>query len=74
MASILKTAQNTLAAAAQSVTGGAMGNEHKFPAFDDLPKVDGMPQGCIWGLYDKDGKKDEAGGKQTNHRNSRHLG
>jgi hypothetical protein len=38
------------------------GKEYKFPAFDDLPKVKDMPQGSIWGFYDKDGKKDEVGG------------
>ncbi|KAL1306058.1 hypothetical protein AAFC00_004184 [Neodothiora populina] len=33
-----------------------------FPAFDDLPKVEGQPQGCCWGLFDNDsGKKDEVG-------------
>ncbi|KAI4932928.1 hypothetical protein J4E85_003331 [Alternaria conjuncta] len=35
--------------------------EYKFPAFDDLPKVEGMPQGSIWGFFDKDGQKDEVG-------------
>lgn len=30
-----------------------------FPAFDDLPPVPGQPQGCLWGFFDKDGKKDE---------------
>jgi|TARA_R110002003_G_scaffold388_13_gene19372 hypothetical protein len=63
MAGILKTAQDRLSAVAQDVTGGQAANEYKFPAFDELPKVDGMPQGSIWGFYDKDGKKDEAGGK-----------
>ena len=28
------------------------------PDFDDLPKVEGMPQGCAWGVFDRDGKKD----------------
>lgn len=27
-----------------------------FPDFDDLPKVEGQPQGCAWGVFDKDGK------------------
>ncbi|KAK4119166.1 hypothetical protein N657DRAFT_604898 [Parathielavia appendiculata] len=31
------------------------------PDFDDLPKVDGQPQGCAWGVFDKDGKKDVFG-------------
>jgi hypothetical protein len=34
-----------------------------LPKFDDLPKVKGpdgqdMPQGCTWGIWDKNGKKD----------------
>jgi hypothetical protein len=62
MASVIKAAQDKLSAVAQTIIGGALGNEYTFPAFDDLPKVDGMPQGSIWGFYDKDGKKDEAGG------------
>jgi hypothetical protein len=36
-------------------------SEYNFPAFDDLPKVEGMPQGNTWGFFDKDGKKDEVG-------------
>lgn len=32
-----------------------------IPDFDDLPKVEGMPQGCAWGVFDKDGKKDLLG-------------
>lgn len=32
-----------------------------IPDFDSLPKVDGMPQGCAWGVFDKDGKKDALG-------------
>jgi hypothetical protein len=31
------------------------------PAFDDLPKVKGMPQGCAWGVFDREGKKDVFG-------------
>lgn len=59
MANVLKAAQDGLAA----VTGGAVGDEYVFPAFDDLPKVDGMPQGNAWGFFDKDGKKDQVGSK-----------
>ncbi|KAI6093304.1 hypothetical protein F4821DRAFT_78675 [Hypoxylon rubiginosum] len=29
--------------------------------FDSLPKVKDMPQGCAWGVFDKDGKKDILG-------------
>jgi hypothetical protein len=32
-----------------------------IPSFDDLPPVKGMPQGCAWGIFDKDGKKDVIG-------------
>lgn len=31
------------------------------PDFDDLPKVKDMPQGCAWGIFDRDGKKDVLG-------------
>lgn len=31
------------------------------PDFDDLPKVKDMPQGCAWGVFDRDGKKDVVG-------------
>ncbi|KAK7181121.1 hypothetical protein DPSP01_003528 [Paraphaeosphaeria sporulosa] len=33
----------------------------QLPSFDDLPPVEGMPQGCAWGIFDKDGKKDLCG-------------
>jgi hypothetical protein len=32
-----------------------------IPKFDDLPPVKGMPQGCAWGVFDQDGKKDVYG-------------
>jgi hypothetical protein len=35
--------------------------QYSFPPFDDLPKVEGMPQGNTRGFFDKDGKKDEVG-------------
>ncbi|EEY16314.1 conserved hypothetical protein [Verticillium alfalfae VaMs.102] len=28
------------------------------PTYDDLPPVDGMPRGCVRGVFEKDGKKD----------------
>ncbi|RDA88724.1 hypothetical protein CP532_4055 [Ophiocordyceps camponoti-leonardi (nom. inval.)] len=32
------------------------------PDFDHLPPVDGMPKGCVWGIFDgKDGTKDVVG-------------
>ena len=33
----------------------------QLPDFESLPKVNGMPQGCAWGVFDKDGKKDLLG-------------
>lgn len=35
--------------------------EYAFPDFDELPKIEGQPQGCLWGFFDRDGKKDEVG-------------
>ncbi|CAO2649616.1 Nn.00g070010.m01.CDS01 [Neocucurbitaria sp. VM-36] len=32
-----------------------------IPNFDNLPAVEGMPQGCAWGIFDKDGEKDLRG-------------
>ncbi|KAF2678097.1 hypothetical protein K458DRAFT_409082 [Lentithecium fluviatile CBS 122367] len=33
----------------------------RLPNFDDLPQVEGMPQGCAWGIFDRDEKKDLLG-------------
>lgn len=38
-----------------------MANSQVLPDFDNLPPVEGMPKGCAWGLFDKDGKKDLLG-------------
>ncbi|RVX72214.1 hypothetical protein B0A52_04418 [Exophiala mesophila] len=38
-----------------------MSDYTNLPDFDSLPKVKDMPQGCVWGLFDKDGKKDHLG-------------
>ena len=54
----------------QKIETAMSGSEYTFPAFDDLPKIEGMPQGSIWGFYDKDGKKDEVGGLSTSSYNS----
>ena len=59
MAQTLQNAQEKLS----TMTGGVLGADYKFPAFDELPKVEGMPQGSIWGFYDKNGNKDEVGCK-----------
>lgn len=38
-----------------------MSTVEKLPCYHDIPAVDGMPHGCIWGLFDKDGEKDQLG-------------
>ncbi|KAL2837373.1 hypothetical protein BJX68DRAFT_280214 [Aspergillus pseudodeflectus] len=38
-----------------------MANVNNLPDFDSLPPVKDMPQGCAWGIFDKDGKKDKIG-------------
>ncbi len=38
-----------------------MAGYSNIPDYDDLPAVKGMPQGCAWGIFDKDGKKDNLG-------------
>ncbi len=32
-----------------------------LPDFDNLPPVKGLPKGCAWGVFDKDGQKDTLG-------------
>lgn len=32
-----------------------------IPDFDSLPKVKDLPQGCAWGVFDQDGKRDHLG-------------
>lgn len=32
-----------------------------LPDFDDLPPIEGMPQGCAWGIFDQGGQKDVYG-------------
>ena len=32
-----------------------------LPDFKDLPPVPGQPDGCAWGLWDRDGKRDNIG-------------
>ncbi|KAM0814756.1 hypothetical protein AB5N19_00547 [Seiridium cardinale] len=38
-----------------------MDNFDNLPDFDSLPPVEGMPKGCAWGVFDKNGKKDTLG-------------
>lgn len=35
-----------------------MSDYSNIPDYDNLPAVKGMPKGCAWGVFDKDGKKD----------------
>jgi hypothetical protein len=32
-----------------------------LPDWDNIPNVPGLPQGCAWGLFDKDGVRDQIG-------------
>ena len=32
-----------------------------LPEWKTIPAVPGMPHGCAWGLFDKDGTKDQLG-------------
>ena len=32
-----------------------------LPSYDDIPAVPGMPHGCAWGLWDRNGEKDQLG-------------
>ncbi|SPJ71472.1 uncharacterized protein FTOL_01200 [Fusarium torulosum] len=36
-------------------------NMSSVPDYDDLPKVEGMPKGCAWGVFDQNGEKDKVG-------------
>lgn len=38
-----------------------MVHHSEIPSFDDLPKVQGLPQGCAWGVHDGPGKRDQLG-------------
>lgn len=57
--STLKVAEERLSALATSIVGGAPASQ--FPALEELPRIPGQPQGCMWGFYDKGAKKDEIG-------------
>jgi hypothetical protein len=45
----------------QNVPQKTIEDHLKLPKFADLPKVEGMPQGCAWGIFDKGDKKDVFG-------------
>jgi hypothetical protein len=32
-----------------------------LPSFKDMPVVEGMPHGTAWGLWDKNGQRDNCG-------------
>lgn len=60
----LQQASDRISAIANTITGRPT---HNFPEFDQLAKVEGQPQGCIWGHFDKDGKKDEVGSETSRY-------
>lgn len=33
----------------------------RIPNFDELNPINGMPQGCTWGVFDREGQKDKLG-------------
>ncbi|KAK4626333.1 hypothetical protein CLAFUW4_04997 [Fulvia fulva] len=55
---LAQKAKERLSAVADTLTGQP---HFTFPTFDQLPKVEGQPQGCAWGLFDKNGVKDQVG-------------
>lgn len=55
---VFQKAQDRISSIASSLTGTST---HHFPDFDQLPKVEGQPQGCLWGFFDKNGVRDEVG-------------
>jgi hypothetical protein len=32
-----------------------------YPSYDALPRLEGTSQGCAWGIFDKDNRKDVFG-------------
>jgi hypothetical protein len=46
---LLQQARERLAALTHSLTGPTL---FTFPAFDQIPKVPGQPQGSLWGFFD----------------------
>lgn len=60
-ASTRASALSQSAAKTVSTITGTSGATQVFPAFDDLPKIPGQPQGCMWGFWDKGPIKDEVG-------------
>ena len=57
----VKVAQNIIEAVQLLCTETLLPMTFSVPQFDDLPPVEGMPQGCAWGIFDKDGEKDVYG-------------
>lgn len=58
----LEKAQDRLSALVSTISPYSVaGWPFSFPSFDNLPKVEGQPQGCLWGFFDRKGRKDEIG-------------
>ena len=62
---IVGRARERLSALVSTVSQYTGDTTHQFPAFDDVPRVPGQPQGCLWGFFDRDGVKDEVGSMLT---------
>lgn len=35
--------------------------QNELPTYSEIPPVKGMPHGCAWGIWDKDGVTDQVG-------------
>lgn len=55
---VIQSAKERLSAISDSIAGVP---HFTTIAFDQLPRVEGQPQGCTWGFWDKNGVKDEIG-------------
>nr|OQO26068.1 hypothetical protein B0A51_07000 [Rachicladosporium sp. CCFEE 5018] len=55
---VLQKAGDRLSSITSTLTGTPT---HQFPDFDQLPRVEGQPQGSLWGYFDTPSKHDEIG-------------
>lgn len=45
----------------REIEKGSKMRAQDLPEFKDIPKVEGMPHGTAWGLWDKNGERDSNG-------------
>lgn len=57
----IKNGQDRLSSMARSFTAAILSPKYTFPASDNSPKVEGRPQGNIWGLFHTCDVKNEIG-------------